>query len=155
MEASIKRASWLLRNYPELWRQVRERREDLLERRRQGAYVELARGYDPSDPTGRRGAELADLSLLSKEVDLAERFIDSLGTQAERKLLVQVWRFHYAGWDVVASTLGWEVGKCKAIWSAMSRGLGAELENRQAFAGVVTEAPGIASASGPRSALPE
>lgn len=122
-------ADFLLRNFPVLARTVRERRADLLERARQGAAVEAGRGYDHTDPTGKRGAALGDLAVLEADVGITRGFINTLRRGTERRLLLQVWRFRDAGWDVVARTMAWEVAECKKTWKRMTERLARKLKN--------------------------
>lgn len=117
------RAEYLLRNYPVLVRQLAGRRDDLLHRGRQGGYVEIGRGYDPGDPTAKRGIQLVEISLIEKELDITRKLIDSLKRNAERQVLIATWRAKTdePDFDLVSKFLGgdWTSQEVAEVWSRM------------------------------------
>lgn len=142
----IRRVGWLLANYPKLWEQASERRDDLLYRGRQGAFAGGGRGSGHADITGKRGAALGDLAPLSNELVITSDFIDDLTDTAERQLLLTVWRVGHGGLSIVGRCIGWPEWRCREVWQAMCTRLEERIKSQSA--GVVSVQPGMSYADG-------
>ena len=111
----------LLMYFPQLHEQVNEKKADL----KAGIHgTDLSRSTRSSegthsDPTGNRGASLADLSTLETNLIRVRHWIDTCLPQKDRPLLLAVWRqLELFGWRQVARDIGprVEVRKCQMQW---------------------------------------
>lgn len=128
-------AGYFLANFPQLSREVRSRRDDILNGCRQGeAYASGTRRTGHSDPTANKGILLADGSDLEQVVQAIGLWLNDL-SPADRSLLLSTWRLRKYGWGHVARDLKWEVEHCRQRWTYLTRQLA---EHLTACAGIVS-----------------
>jgi hypothetical protein len=132
-----KRAAFILSNYPGLWAQLQQAREDILHAYRQEAYVIVRGGNSPGDPTGRKTRKLLELGERQADMLAVPEFMETLSIR-ERKLVTLVWRYgtYSNSWKLIQKNFG-NCTDCRVVWEKIVRKFAAYLENRKACAGNV------------------
>jgi len=120
--------------FPILVRQLAGRRRDLLEKMRQGAVIEPVAGGWPSDRTGDRGCELAELGALERELAAVRRVIDRLKRRTERETLLMMWRARGDFW-LASRMLNVSQAEVKNRWQRLVKRAARELKSQSLCAG--------------------
>jgi len=112
---------YLLRHYPTLFQQVRERAADAVEGGNHGDLSRINRrpqgGH--SDPTARKALALLEAGDLAAQLSLIREWIDTLLAPEDRPVLLAVWRQGFLGWERAAREVGLEAVECQRRWSGM------------------------------------
>lgn len=137
-------ASYFLYNFPGLSEAAAEKRADILEQGRQGAFAGGFRGGGTPDPTAYRAILLADGSELERILSQVGQWINFEMPPKDRPLLLAAWRLGRFGWHWVAKDLKVEVWQCRFQWDKLTAGLAAYLNQS---AGTAPAHPGAASAA--------
>lgn len=145
-------ANYFLAHFPVLTREVRNRRDDIINQCRQEAFAGGTRGSGHSDPTANKAILLADGSVLEDILCGVRAWIDADLPPQDRPLLIAVWRSRNYGWFYVSRELKREVRRCQARWSILTSHLAVHLNQ---YAGTASAAPGAACVTGQKKTYPE
>lgn len=143
-----KQAAYILSNYPSLYEEMENAREDILHGYRQCAVAGGIRGSGYSDTTAKKAILLVESTEMNRLVKLVGEWFDNGLHPRYRPLLLCIWRVGKYGWWTVAKNLKQEECKCRLRWEYLTSQLASYL-NQILFAGAVPGLPGAASASGP------
>jgi len=114
----LKTARYLLSNYPYLWNQYEELRENVLLQYRQTAFVEIRKnesGY--SDTTGKKAVKLITLADYNRELLAVPAFLES-ASMTEKKVVLAVWRYgiSFRSWWLIGKSLQLPAPYCISVW---------------------------------------
>jgi len=113
------RAAYYLANYPSLWAQVEDARQEVIHSSERGkAFAKVGGNLALSDPTARKAVMLVELMEKSRTLQAVPRFLETL-SMPERRLVLLVWRHGTAWriWPVIA--VRWLYGDAREAWRAI------------------------------------